>query len=65
VILRDVRAEEVLETVVSLSPEEHVADGPGARLLRSVGKALPWHTVRVTALETGEEAAPGQVGEMS
>ena len=55
---------ETAGTVVALPPEEHVAEGPEARLLRSVGKALPWHTVRVTDLVTGEEAGPGEVGEI-
>jgi acyl-CoA synthetase (AMP-forming)/AMP-acid ligase II len=50
--------------VVALPPEEHVPDGPRARLLRSVGQPLPWHSVRVTDLETGEEAATGEVGEI-
>ncbi len=55
---------ETAGTVVALAPEEHVADGPDAPRLRSVGKALPWHTVRVTDLVTGEEAAPGEPGEI-
>ena len=55
---------ETAGTVVALPAEEHVADGPRAELLRSVGKALPWHTVRVTDLSTMEEAAPGEVGEI-
>lgn len=55
---------ETAGTVVALPPEEHVPGGPDGRLLRSVGKQLPWHTVRVTDLATGDEAAPGQVGEI-
>jgi len=55
---------ETAGTVVALPPEEHVPDGPAARLLRSVGKELPWHSVRVTDMQTGEEAPPGQVGEI-
>ena len=55
---------ETAGTVVALPPEEHVPNGPDARRLRSVGKALPWHTVRVTDLVTAEEAAPGEPGEI-
>jgi acyl-CoA synthetase (AMP-forming)/AMP-acid ligase II len=55
---------ETAGTVVSLPPEDHVPDGPRARLLRSVGKTLPWHEVRVTNLATGEEASCGEVGEI-
>jgi acyl-CoA synthetase (AMP-forming)/AMP-acid ligase II len=55
---------ETAGTVVALPPEEHVFESPDARLLRSVGKPLPWHTVRVTDLDTGQEAASGQVGEI-
>ncbi len=55
---------ETSATVTRLAPEEHVADGPLAGRLRSVGRELPWHTVRVTDLDTGEAAAPGQIGEI-
>ena len=55
---------ETAGTVVSLAPEEHVAEGPATRLLRSVGRALPWHEVRVTDLDTLTEAAPGVPGEI-
>ena len=55
---------ETSATVTRLAPEEHVAEGPRAARLRSVGRELPWHTVRVTDLDTGAAAAPGQVGEI-
>jgi acyl-CoA synthetase (AMP-forming)/AMP-acid ligase II len=55
---------ETAGTVVALPPEEHVSEGPLARLLRSVGRPLPWLEVRVSDLQTGEEAPPGQVGEI-
>ena len=55
---------ETAGTVAALPPEEHVPDGEGARLLRSVGCELPWHSVRVTDMATGEEAAAGEVGEI-
>lgn len=51
-------------TVTALFPEEHVAEGPEARLLRSVGRSLPWAEVRVTNTETGLEAESGEVGEI-
>ena len=55
---------ETTGTVVALPPDEHVPEGPGARLLRSVGRPLPWAEVRVTDLDTGEEAPPGRFGEI-
>ena len=55
---------ETAGTVVALPPEEHDPDGDNARLLRSVGKALPWAEVRVTDLVTNAEAVPGKVGEI-
>jgi acyl-CoA synthetase (AMP-forming)/AMP-acid ligase II len=55
---------ETAGTVVALPPEEHVADGPRSRLLRSVGRSLSWLEVRVSDLESGEEAPAGQVGEI-
>ena len=55
---------ETSATVTGLAPEEHVAEGPRAARLRSVGRELPWHTVRVTDLDTGAAAAPRQVGEI-
>jgi acyl-CoA synthetase (AMP-forming)/AMP-acid ligase II len=55
---------ETAGTVVSLPPEEHVADGPQTRLLRSVGRQLPWHEVRVTDLLSRQESPPGEVGEI-
>lgn len=51
-------------TVTALFPEEHVAEGPDARLLRSVGRSLRWAEVRVTNMETGVAAEPGEVGEI-
>lgn len=55
---------ETAGTVIALPPEDHLPDGEAARLLRSVGKELPWHDVRVVDLLTAEEAAPGQIGEI-
>ena len=55
---------ETAGTVVALDPADHEPDGPRSRLLRSVGKPLPWLEIRVADLDTGEEAPPGQVGEI-
>jgi acyl-CoA synthetase (AMP-forming)/AMP-acid ligase II len=55
---------ETAGTVVALPPDEHVPDGPRARLLRSVGRPLSWAEVRVIDLDTKEEAPPGRFGEI-
>lgn len=55
---------ETAGTVVALPPEEHVAEGPRARLLRSVGRPLPWQEVRLVDPGSGRDVAPGQVGEI-
>ncbi|MET0188362.1 MAG: AMP-binding protein, partial [Pseudonocardia sediminis] len=55
---------ETAGTVVSLAPGDHDPGGPRAGLLRSVGKALPWHDVAVFDPLTDEPSPPGQVGEI-
>lgn len=55
---------ETAGTVIALPPDEHVSEGPQARLLRSVGKPLPWQSIRVTDLHTKKESMPGEVGEI-
>ena len=55
---------ETSASVTYLKPEEHVTEGPLTARLRSVGRELPWHTVRVTNMDTGQAAAPGEVGEI-
>jgi acyl-CoA synthetase (AMP-forming)/AMP-acid ligase II len=55
---------ETAGTVVALDPADHEPDGPRSKLLRSVGRPLPWLELRVADLETGEEAPPGVVGEI-
>jgi long-chain acyl-CoA synthetase len=55
---------ETAGTVIALPPEDHVPDGPRSRLLRSIGRPLPWQEVRLVELVTGADAAPGQVGEI-
>lgn len=55
---------ETAGTVVALPPEEHVPDGSRTQRLRSVGVQLRWHEVRVTDLQSLEEAPPGELGEI-
>ncbi|WP_026910494.1 long-chain-fatty-acid--CoA ligase [Patulibacter minatonensis] len=55
---------ETAGTVVTLDPDDHDPDGPRAGLLRSVGTPLPWIELQVRDLASGEEAAPGVVGEI-
>ena len=51
-------------TVCVLEPEAHDPGGPRAHLLRSVGRALPWVQLEVRDPFTGEQVAPGVVGEV-
>ncbi|HZZ48674.1 MAG TPA: AMP-binding protein [Pseudonocardia sp.] len=46
-----------------LSAEEHDPHGPRADLLGSSGRPYPWVTVRTVDPETGQDTAPGEVGE--
>ena len=55
---------ETAGTVVSLAPEDHDPGGPRAHLLRSCGKAFPWHTVAIVEPRTGEQVPTGEVGEV-
>jgi acyl-CoA synthetase (AMP-forming)/AMP-acid ligase II len=55
---------ETAGTIVTLDPEDHDPDGPRAGLLRSVGTPLPWIELQVRDLQSGREAAPGEVGEI-
>lgn len=47
-----------------LAADDHTVDGPGARLLRSAGRPLPWVEVRVVDTRTEEDVAAGEVGEI-
>ena len=55
---------ETAGSVTALAPEDHDPGGPRAALLRSVGRPLPWLELRVVDPATGEDAAPGGVGEI-
>jgi len=47
-----------------LNPEDHVLDGPRARLLGSVGRGYADIKIRVADPATGKILAPGEVGEI-
>lgn len=55
---------ETTGTVMALPPEDHATEGPRTRLLRSIGRPLHWLEARVASLDSGEEAAPGEIGEI-
>jgi acyl-CoA synthetase (AMP-forming)/AMP-acid ligase II len=55
---------ETAGTVVCLAPADHDPGGPRAGLLRSVGRALPWHEVRVVDPVTEQESEVNAVGEI-
>ncbi len=55
---------ETAGSVTALGPEDHDPGGDRSRLLRSVGKPLPWHEVKVFDPEEAVESAPGAVGEV-
>jgi acyl-CoA synthetase (AMP-forming)/AMP-acid ligase II len=51
-------------TVISLMPEEHHPEGPGASRLRSCGRPFPWVEFGLVDPATGAPVAQGQVGEI-
>lgn len=51
-------------TVVQLPPSDHEPEGPRAKLLQSVGRALPWVQLRVVDPNTGQDMPVGEVGEI-
>lgn len=55
---------ETAGTVVDLFPEDHVPDGPKARLLGSIGQALPWVELRIVEPNSGADVPAGEVGEI-
>ena len=50
--------------VTMLLPEEHDPGGPRANLLRSCGRVVINHEVKIIDMETLEEVAEGEVGEI-
>jgi long-chain acyl-CoA synthetase len=55
---------ETTGAITELPAADHDPDGPRARLLRSAGKPFPWVEIRIVNPETGEDCAPGDVGEL-
>ena len=55
---------ETAGTVLVLSPDDHDPGGPRGRLLRGVGKPLPWVELAVKDPVTGEDVGPDEVGEI-
>ena len=51
-------------TAVVLKPEDHEPQGERARLLRSIGRTLPWVDMRIIDPGTLDDAASGAVGEI-
>ena len=55
---------ETTGAITQLEPEDHVTEGPRARLLRSAGKPFPSVELRVVDPATEAPCAPGVVGEL-
>ncbi len=55
---------ETTGAITELTPEDHDPNGPRAYLLRSAGKPYRWVEMKVVDLETGEDRAAGEVGEV-
>lgn len=55
---------ETAGSVTCLLPADHDPGGPRAHLLKSVGRTLAWHDVRVFNPETGAECPAGEDGEI-
>jgi len=55
---------ETAGSVTALVPEDHHPSGPRVRLLRSVGRPLPWHDVVIFDPDTEQQVAAGAVGEI-
>jgi long-chain acyl-CoA synthetase len=50
--------------VVQLGPDDHDADGPRQRLLRSAGRPLPWAEMRIVDPLRSRDCEVGEVGEV-
>jgi long-chain acyl-CoA synthetase len=55
---------ETTGAITSLAPEDHDPDGPRAYLMRSAGRPFSHVELRIADAATGEELAPGAVGEV-
>lgn len=50
--------------ITLLMPDDHEPGGKRSGLLRSCGKTIPYHEVKVMDTETGKEVTAGEVGEI-
>ncbi len=55
---------ETTGAITQLGAEDHDPGGPRSGLLRSAGKPFSWVEMRIVEPESGEEKAPGEVGEL-
>ena len=55
---------ETTGAITSLSSEDHDPDGPRAHLMRSAGRPFSHVELRIVDAATGEDLAPGAVGEV-
>jgi long-chain acyl-CoA synthetase len=55
---------ETTGAITQLDPADHDPEGPKARLLRSAGKPYSWVELRIVDPDTGQDAPPGEVGEL-
>ena len=55
---------ETTGAITQLSADDHDPGGPREHLLRSAGRAYPWVELKAVDPVTGEDAAPGEVGEI-
>lgn len=55
---------ETTGTVLYLPAADHVTDGPNTHRLRAVGVPIPDTEAKIVNSSTGEEAGPGEVGEI-
>ncbi|MBO2454998.1 long-chain-fatty-acid--CoA ligase [Actinomadura barringtoniae] len=55
---------ETTGAIVQLEPEDHDPEGPRAHLMRSAGRPYDWVEIKAVDPATGEERAPGEVGEI-
>jgi acyl-CoA synthetase (AMP-forming)/AMP-acid ligase II len=55
---------ETTGAITELSSRDHDPGGPREHLMRSAGKPFPWVELKAVDPVTGEDCAPGQVGEI-
>ena len=55
---------ETTGAITVLAPEDHDPGGPRAHLLRSCGRPIEHHSLRIIDAETGQDKADGEVGEI-